>query len=65
MSGKVVSLHLDSITAKDYLFDHWCSISFSRLACHILNLVDKPSITPILAYIPAHFNVKADYQGEG
>ena len=33
----------------------------SRLACWIFSLTDKHNFTLILAYIPTHFNVKADF----
>ena len=62
LSGKVVALHLDNSTAKAYLYNQGCTapLFLSRLAYHILNLVDKHGITLIPAYIPTHLNVEAD-----
>ena len=63
LSGKVVALHLDNITAKAYLCNQGGTVSpfLSRLACWILSLTNKYGITLILAYIPTHLNVEADY----
>ena len=63
LSGKVVALHLDNNTAKAYLCNQGDTVShfLSRLACQILSLTDKHGITLILAYIPTHLNVEADY----
>ena len=63
LSGKVVALHLDNCTAKAYLCNQGSTVSpfLSRLACQILSLTDKQSITLIPAYIPTHLNVEPDY----
>ena len=63
LSGKVVALHLDSSTANTYLCNQGGTVSpfLSRLACQILSLTDKHSITLIPAYIPAHLNMKTNY----
>ena len=63
LSGKVVALHLDNITAKAYLYNQGVTVSpfLSRLACQILSLTDKHGITLIPAYIPTHLSVEADY----
>ena len=63
LSGKVVALHLDTITAKAYLYNQGGTVSpfLSRLAWGILALSDKHGITLIPAYIPTHLNVEADY----
>ena len=63
LSGKVVALHLDNSTAKAYLCNQGGTVSpfLSRLACWILSLTDKHSITLLPAYIPTHLSVKADY----
>ena len=63
LSGKVVALHLDSSTAKAYLYNQEGTVSpfLSRLACWILSLTDKHFITLIPACIPTHLNVEADY----
>ena len=63
LSGEVVTLHLDNSTAKAYLCNQGSTVSpfLSRLACWILSLTDKHSISLILTYIPTHLNVKADY----
>ena len=65
--GKVVALHLDNNIAKAYLCNQGGTVSpcLSRLACQILSLTDKHSITLILAYIPTHLNVEADYLSWG
>ena len=61
LSGKVAVLYLDNNTAKAHFCNHSGAISpfLSRLACWILSLADKYSITLIPAYIPA------PSQGEG
>ena len=66
LSGKVVALHLDNITAKAYLYNQGGTVSpsLSRLACQILSLTDKYGITLIPAYIPTHLNVEADYMSQ-
>ena len=53
LSGKVVALHLDNITAKAYLCNQGGTVSpfLSRLACWIPSLTDKHGITLIRAYI--------------
>ena len=63
LSGKVVALHLDNSTAKGYLCNQGGTVSplLSRLAFRILSLTDKHCINLLAAYIPTHFNVKADY----
>ena len=63
LSGKVVALHLDNITAKSYLSNQDGTVFpfLSRLACQILSLTDKHNITLIQTYIPTHLNVEADY----
>ena len=63
LSGKVVALHLDSITAKAYLCNQGGTVSpfLSRLACQMLSLTNKHGITLNPAYIPAHLNVEANY----
>ena len=63
LSGKVVVLHLDNSNAEAYLCNQGGTVSpfLSRLACQILSLTDKHSITLIPAYIPTHLNVEADY----
>ena len=63
LSSKVVALDLDNSTVKVYLCNQGGTVSpfLSRLACWILSLTDKHSITLIPAYIPIHLNVKADY----
>ena len=53
--------------AKAYLCNQGGTMSpfLSWLACWILSLTDKNSITLIPAYIPTHFNVEANYLSEG
>ena len=65
--GKVVALHLDNSTDKAYLCNQGGTVSpfLSRLACGILSLTDKYGITLILAYIPTHLNVEANYLSWG
>ena len=67
LSGKVAALHLDNNTARAYLCNQGGTVSpfLSRLACQILTLTDKHSITLIPAYIPTHLNVEADYLSWG
>ena len=67
LSGKVVALHLDNSTAKAYLCNEGGTVSpfLSRLACQILSLTGKHSITLIPAYIPTHLNVGANYLSWG
>ena len=63
LSGKVVALHLDNSAANAYLCNQGGRVSpfLSRLAWWILSLTDKHGITLILAYIPTHLSVEADY----
>ena len=63
LSGNVVASHLGNNTAKTYIFNQGSTVllSFSRLACHILNLADKHGSTLIPAYIPTHPNVEGSY----
>ena len=63
LSGKVVALNLDNSTAKAYLCNQGGTVSpfLSRLACQILHLTSKHSITLIPAYMPTHLNVEIDY----
>ena len=67
ISGKMVALHLDNSTAKAYLCNQGGTVSLflSRLACQILSLTNKHSITLIPAYIPTHLNVEVDYLSQG
>ena len=67
LSGKVVALHLDNITAKAYLCNQYgtASLLLARLACHIFNLANKCGITLIPACIPTNLNVETDYHVEG
>ena len=67
LSGKLVTLHLDNSTEKAYLYNQLGKVSpfLSRLACWILNLTNKHSITLIPPYIPTHLNVEADYLFQG
>ena len=66
-SSKVVPLHLDNSTAIAYLCNQGGTVSpfISRLACQILVLTNKHSITLIPAYIPIHLNVEDDYLSWG
>ena len=61
--GKVVALHLDNSTGKDYLRNQGGTVSpfLSRLACQILSLTNKHGITLIPAYIHTYLNMEADY----
>ena len=63
LSGRVVTLHLENSMAKAYLCNQGGTVSsfLSRLACQILSLTNKYSITLIPAYIPTHLYVEADY----
>ena len=63
LSGKVVALHLDKSTAKVYLSSQGGTVSpfLSRLACQILSLTNKHSITLLPAYIPTNLNEEADF----
>ena len=63
LSGKVVALHLDNSTGKAYLCNQGGRVSpfLSRLACQVLSLTDKHGITLLLAYMPTHLNVEADF----
>ena len=63
LSGKVFGLQLDYSTAETYLCNQDGTVSpfLSRLACWILSLTDKCSITFIPVYIPTHLNVEANY----
>ena len=56
LTCKVVALHLDKNTAKAHLWYQGGTVSpfLSRLACQLLNLTEKHSITLIPAYIPTH-----------
>ena len=67
LSGKVVALHLDNTTAKSYLCNQGGTVSpfLFRLACWILSLTNKHSITLIPAYITTHIIVEADYLSLG
>ena len=67
LSGNEVALHLDSSTAKAYLCKQGGTMSpfLSRLACWILSLTDKHSITLIPACIPTHLSVEANYLSWG
>ena len=52
LSGKVVALYLDNITAKPYFYNHVGMVPlFFRVACHVMNHTDKPFITPFLSYL--------------
>ena len=63
LSNKVVALLLDNSAGNALLCYQGCTVSLflSRLACHILNLANMPSITFIPVYIPTHLNVEANY----
>ena len=63
LSGKVVALHLDNSNAKACLCNQGGTVSsfLSILACQILSLTNKHSITLIPAYSPAYLNVEASY----
>ena len=63
LPGKLVALHFNNSTVKAYLCNQGGTVSpfLSRMACWILSLTDKHSITLIPAYIPTHLNVEADY----
>ena len=67
VSDKVVALSLDNSSAKVYSCNQGGTISLflSRLACHILDLADKHSITLNTAYITTHLNVEANYLSWG
>ena len=67
LCGKVVALHLDNSTAKASLCNQGGTVSpfLSTMACQILSLNEKHSIILILAYIPTHLNVEADYLSLG
>ena len=67
LSGKVVALYLDNSTEKAYMCNQGGTLSpfLSRLACQILSLTDKHSITLIPAYIPTHLIVEANYLSQG
>ena len=62
LSGKVVAFFLNNSTAEAYLCNQGSTVSpfLSRLACQILNLT-KHGIALILAYIPTHLSVEANY----
>ena len=53
--------------AKAYLCNQGGTVSpfLMRLACQILSLTDKHSITLIPAYIPTHLNVEANFLSQG
>ena len=57
----MVALHLDNSTAKAYVCnqDGTSCLFLSRLACYILNLVDKHGIS-LIGYMPIHANVETD-----
>ena len=63
LSSKVVALHLDNSMAKAYLCNQGGTVSpfLSRVSCQILSLTNKHGNTLILAYIPTHLNVEANY----
>ena len=63
LSGKVVALQLDKSSAKVYLCDQGGAVSpyLFGLACWILSLTNKHSITLIPTYIPTHLSVEANY----
>ena len=67
LSGKVDALHLDTSTAKAYLCNQGDTVSavLSRVACWILSLTDKHTVTLIPAYIPTNLNVEAKYLSWG
>ena len=67
LSGNVVASHFDKSTVKAYLCNQGGAVSplLSRLACQILSLTDKHSITLIPAYIPTYLNVEANYLSRG
>ena len=58
-----ISLHLENSISKAYLCNQGdiASLFLSRLACCILNLADKHSITLIQAYTHTLLNVETDY----
>ena len=59
LSGKVIALHLENSTANAYLCNHGGTGSpfLSRMACQILSLTNKQSITLIPVYIPTQLSV--------
>ena len=59
LSGRVVALHFDNSVVNAYLCNQGGTVApfLSRLACRILSLTDKHSVTLIPAYIPTHLNV--------
>ena len=65
--GKVVALHLENSTAKAYLCNQGGTVSpfLSRLACQILSLTNKHSITVIPAPIATHLSVGTIYLSWG
>ena len=65
--GKEVASHLENITAKAYLCNGGGIVGLfpSRLACFILNPLDKHGINFIPAHIYTHLNVEADYLLQG
>ena len=67
LSGKVVTLLLDNSTSKAYLCNEGGTVSPSlpRLACQILSLSGKHSITLIPAYNPTHLIVETNYLSQG
>ena len=67
LSGKVVALLLVKSIAKASFCNKGGKVSpfVSRLACWILSLINKHSITLVPAYIPTHLNVEADYMSQG
>ena len=66
-SSKVVAFYFNNSTAKLYLCNQGDTVSpfLFRLACQILSLTDKHSITLIPAYIPTNLNVEANYLSQG
>ena len=61
LCAKVVALNLGTGITKGYLHNQGCIVSLSTLTFYILNLANKHDLTHILAYIPKHLNVEADY----
>ena len=67
LSGKVIAMYLVNSTAKVYLCNQDGTVSplLSILACQILSLTNRHSITLVPAYILTHLSVKANYLSWG
>ena len=67
LSGMVFAFHLDNCSTKAYLCNQGGTVSpfLSRLACWILSLTNKHSITLIPGYLSTYLNGEPNYLSWG